>query len=97
MTYCGPPRHPSVTTLCRVVSLRIAKQVEVNLAWLRNGGWHVAQAQFTAVIHLPLGSPPKQAIIEVLILLNIKRNHDVIVVQVYVVDSGDCGASFALV
>src|SRR5580704_18032148 len=64
MTYCGPPRHPSVKTLCRVVSLRIAKQVEVNLAWLRNGGWHVAQAQFTPVIHLPMGSPPKQAIIQ---------------------------------
>jgi len=38
--------------------LKIAKQVEANLAWLRNGGWNTAQAQFRAVIHLPVGSPP---------------------------------------
>jgi len=27
-----------------------------------NGGWHTAQAQFSAVIHLPVGSPPSVCI-----------------------------------
>lgn len=41
---------------------KIAKQVEANLTWLRNGGWQAVQALFTMVINLPAGSPPSKRI-----------------------------------
>ena len=41
---------------------KIAKQIEVNLVWLRNGGWQTAETQFRAVLELSIGSPPSTRI-----------------------------------
>ena len=41
---------------------KIAKQIEGNLAWLRNGGWHTAKTQFEALACLPVDFSPAKRI-----------------------------------